>query len=73
MAAKRKGGRTKGQLPRKRANAAYRRANRERVAKVQGAIEEALAEGARLREQISKKIERRGTAKAASRGRRGRK
>lgn len=51
--------RTKGRLARRRGNAAYRRANRGQVEQVQSAIEAALAEGAKLREAISKKIERR--------------
>jgi hypothetical protein len=67
MAAKRRTGRKaagakrqqKGRLVRRRSNAAYRRANRERVEKVQSAIDAALAEGAKLREAISRKIERR--------------
>ena len=60
--------RTKGQLARRRNNAAYRRANQGRVEQVQGAIDAALAEGAKLRETISRKIERRsGTAEARER------
>ena len=51
--------RTKGQLARRRGNAAYRKANRGRVEQVQSAIDAALAEGAKLREAISRKIEHR--------------
>lgn len=60
MAAKRKTGRkaprTKGQLTRRRINAAYRRANREQVDQVQRSIDAAVAEGAKLREAISSKV-----------------
>ena len=60
--------RTKGVLARRRSNAAYRRANRERVDAVESAIEKALAEGAKLREAISSKIERKiATAEARER------
>jgi len=52
-------GQQKGRLIRRRSNAAYRRANRERVEEVQSAIDAALAEGAKLREAISRKLERR--------------
>jgi hypothetical protein len=54
---RKKATRGKGQLARRRYNAAYRRANRGRVEQVEGAIEAALAEGAKLREAISRKIE----------------
>ena len=64
-----KAGRGKGTLSRRRSNAAYRRANRERVEAVESAIEKALAEGAKLREAISSKIERK-IAAAESRERR---
>ncbi|HYV43610.1 MAG TPA: hypothetical protein VFA20_02070 [Myxococcaceae bacterium] len=60
--------RAKGALARRRSNAAYRRANRERVEAVESAIEKALAEGAKLREAISSKIERKiATAEARER------
>lgn len=68
-AAKAKAPRGKGTLVRRRSNAAYRRANRGRVEAVEGAIEKALAEGAKLREAISSKIERK-IAAAESRERR---
>ena len=66
---RRKATRGKGQLTRRRSNAAYRRANRGRVEQVEGAIEAALVEGAKLREAISKKIERK-IATAGTRERR---
>jgi hypothetical protein len=51
-----------GRIARRRWNAAYRRANKDQVEQVQGAIEAALAEGARLRDEISRKIGRRSAA-----------
>ena len=53
-----KAARGKGTLARRRSNAAYRRANQGRVEAVESAIDKALAEGAKLREAISSKIER---------------
>ncbi|HVE84360.1 MAG TPA: hypothetical protein VND93_16005 [Myxococcales bacterium] len=55
----------RGQLARRRSNAAYRRANQGRVEEVQSAIETALAEGAKLRDEISRKIGRRMAAAEA--------
>lgn len=63
-----KGARGKGTLARRRSNAAYRRANQGRVEAVESAIDKALAEGAKLREAISSKLERKiATAEARER------
>ncbi|HEY8210406.1 MAG TPA: hypothetical protein VIG99_23150 [Myxococcaceae bacterium] len=66
--AKRKAPRKVQGKTRRRGNAAYRKVNRGRAEEVQGAIEAAVREGAKIREAISKKIERRiATAEARER------